>query len=367
MPRLLVALLTLACAQGASHAEAGAPHRRNSERRELKPAHGDDRSGHGDGDGHRRDRARRQLQPELARPRVFRGTRRPSFRLGRAEQRHRPDLVPVLARCRLGAGVVRGRGDARPPSRRLRVSQGLRPGRTGTATAARRAGPETAASQAVRRARVGPGASRRPCPAGRRPAGRRGPDRRRQQEKDHEQSGRKVRMDECGHRDAVPSLGRRPLGIGNRPANGHLEERRRRQGTQAGIWLLGRHRSGYATPPSRSRSADRERPNQASPASHRSRTPRRRRPSEPACGIASNGSRPSRKSATPPSRAASLAAGRSATPARSGFRFCEAPALVGKPYCPEHAELAYVRIRDRREDGQEARRPGDLTLRAAMR
>ena len=38
------------------------------------------------------------------------------------------------------------------------------------------------------------------------------------------------------------------------------------------------------------------------------------------------------------------------TPGTPGFRFCEAPALIGKPYCPEHAELAYVRLRDRRED-----------------
>ena len=48
-------------------------------------------------------------------------------------------------------------------------------------------------------------------------------------------------------------------------------------------------------------------------------------------------------------------------PGTFGFRFCEAAALIGKPYCPEHAELAYVQIRNRREDGQEARRPGDLT------
>jgi GcrA cell cycle regulator len=54
-------------------------------------------------------------------------------------------------------------------------------------------------------------------------------------------------------------------------------------------------------------------------------------------------------------------------PGTPGFRFCEAPALVGKPYCPEHAELAYVQTRNRRDDGQQARRPGDLTLRAAMR
>ena len=38
------------------------------------------------------------------------------------------------------------------------------------------------------------------------------------------------------------------------------------------------------------------------------------------------------------------------TPGAPGFRFCEAPALVSKPYCPEHAKRAYARKRDRRED-----------------
>ena len=37
-------------------------------------------------------------------------------------------------------------------------------------------------------------------------------------------------------------------------------------------------------------------------------------------------------------------------PGTPAFRFCDAPALRGKPYCTEHAELAYVRLRDRRED-----------------
>ena len=41
--------------------------------------------------------------------------------------------------------------------------------------------------------------------------------------------------------------------------------------------------------------------------------------------------------------------------------------LVLQSRVPEHAELAYVQTRNRRDDGQEARRPGDLTLRAAMR
>lgn len=37
-------------------------------------------------------------------------------------------------------------------------------------------------------------------------------------------------------------------------------------------------------------------------------------------------------------------------PGTPGFRFCGAPALVGKPYCAEHAAIAYVRVKDRRED-----------------
>jgi GcrA cell cycle regulator len=37
-------------------------------------------------------------------------------------------------------------------------------------------------------------------------------------------------------------------------------------------------------------------------------------------------------------------------PGTPEFRFCTSEALSGKPYCPEHASVAYVRARDRRED-----------------
>ncbi|HEV7458389.1 MAG TPA: GcrA family cell cycle regulator [Roseococcus sp.] len=37
-------------------------------------------------------------------------------------------------------------------------------------------------------------------------------------------------------------------------------------------------------------------------------------------------------------------------PGTPGFRFCSAEALNGKPYCAEHAAVAYVRVKDRRED-----------------
>jgi GcrA cell cycle regulator len=37
-------------------------------------------------------------------------------------------------------------------------------------------------------------------------------------------------------------------------------------------------------------------------------------------------------------------------PGTKNFRFCDEASLPGKPYCDEHAKLAYVRIRDRKED-----------------
>lgn len=37
-------------------------------------------------------------------------------------------------------------------------------------------------------------------------------------------------------------------------------------------------------------------------------------------------------------------------PGTKAFRFCDADATAGKPYCAEHAQIAYVRVRDRREE-----------------
>jgi GcrA cell cycle regulator len=37
-------------------------------------------------------------------------------------------------------------------------------------------------------------------------------------------------------------------------------------------------------------------------------------------------------------------------PGKPSFRFCDAEAMSGKPYCAEHAQLAYVKVRDRREE-----------------
>ena len=37
-------------------------------------------------------------------------------------------------------------------------------------------------------------------------------------------------------------------------------------------------------------------------------------------------------------------------PGTKEFHFCDAEAMAGKPYCAEHAQVAYVRVRDRREE-----------------
>jgi GcrA cell cycle regulator len=37
-------------------------------------------------------------------------------------------------------------------------------------------------------------------------------------------------------------------------------------------------------------------------------------------------------------------------PGRPSFHFCNDPAIPGKPYCEPHASIAYVRVRDKRED-----------------
>jgi GcrA cell cycle regulator len=37
-------------------------------------------------------------------------------------------------------------------------------------------------------------------------------------------------------------------------------------------------------------------------------------------------------------------------PGTPGFRFCGCDAMPAKPYCAEHAAIAYVKVRDRRED-----------------
>ncbi len=37
-------------------------------------------------------------------------------------------------------------------------------------------------------------------------------------------------------------------------------------------------------------------------------------------------------------------------PGTKSFRFCDGDAMQGKPYCAEHAQIAYVKVRDRRDE-----------------
>jgi GcrA cell cycle regulator len=37
-------------------------------------------------------------------------------------------------------------------------------------------------------------------------------------------------------------------------------------------------------------------------------------------------------------------------PGKPDFHFCNSGSVPGKPYCDDHAAIAYVRVRDRRED-----------------
>jgi len=37
-------------------------------------------------------------------------------------------------------------------------------------------------------------------------------------------------------------------------------------------------------------------------------------------------------------------------PGTRSFRFCDVDALCGKPYCDEHSAIAYVKIKDKKED-----------------
>jgi GcrA cell cycle regulator len=37
-------------------------------------------------------------------------------------------------------------------------------------------------------------------------------------------------------------------------------------------------------------------------------------------------------------------------PGARDFRFCDVPSEPGRPYCEDHVKVAYVKVRDRRED-----------------
>ena len=75
-------------------------------------------------------------------------------------------------------------------------------------------------------------------------------------------------------------------------------------------------------------------------------------PRKPAAAEAPHRPAPQLRAVAPPRPAARVSTccwpiGEPGTPS---FRFCDAGALANKPYCQEHASLAYVKVRDRRED-----------------
>lgn len=81
-----------------------------------------------------------------------------------------------------------------------------------------------------------------------------------------------------------------------------------------------------------------------------------RAPTPPASATASDGAR---ERLAPPLRAVSVPRSAVRTtpccwpigePGTPAFRFCDEPATTGKPYCAAHAQLAYVKVRDRRDE-----------------
>ncbi len=59
---------------------------------------------------------------------------------------------------------------------------------------------------------------------------------------------------------------------------------------------------------------------------------------------------PRRRIEPPPFRRAHTCCWPLGEPGKPGFRFCDDPALPTKPYCATHADLAYVKIREKREE-----------------
>ena len=60
--------------------------------------------------------------------------------------------------------------------------------------------------------------------------------------------------------------------------------------------------------------------------------------------------RPVMQASAQPRRSAPACCWPIGEPGTKSFRFCDDISLAGKPYCDEHAKLAYVKIRDRKED-----------------
>jgi len=78
---------------------------------------------------------------------------------------------------------------------------------------------------------------------------------------------------------------------------------------------------------------------------------------EPPAATAATAASPGVSAAAPAVRAVAPRTSRMAAccwpigePGTKSFRFCDDAALPGKPYCGEHAQLAYVKVRDRREE-----------------
>jgi GcrA cell cycle regulator len=70
----------------------------------------------------------------------------------------------------------------------------------------------------------------------------------------------------------------------------------------------------------------------------------------PARPAAREPARPAPRPAAPRVGRASVCCWPIGEPGTASFRFCDAEASAGKPYCAEHAAVAYVKVRDRRED-----------------
>ena len=74
-------------------------------------------------------------------------------------------------------------------------------------------------------------------------------------------------------------------------------------------------------------------------------------PAPPASGVPQTAPRfrPVPVAARPPGRMAACC-WPVGEPGKPEFHFCSESAVAGKPYCAEHASIAYVKVRERRED-----------------
>ncbi len=143
-------------------------------------------------------------------------------------------------------------------------------------------------------------------------------------------------------------------------AEGHsTAEIGRRMGISKNAVVGKAHRLELSARPSPIRRGD-EAPRRPAPARRLASAPPTSTPSASEPPNARAAGRLDERPAPPPLRAvvaAARGAGREmpccwpiGEPGTPDFRFCDAPAIAGKPYCEAHAQLAYVKVRDRRED-----------------